>query len=392
MQTLNHFLLFTSLFLCCLSCDQPRSEGQPDTDSNTTATATQYTEELELYFNGSNSTLNLYSEDLMRTLKKTTEESPQYAPFMNVALEADAILTETENLVIDIYSELTNSNSKSIVKEVMITDKAAENLVSNLQDAKQNLIDGLSSLNIGEQELMKFSHSLPILNGNLWADSDQPAQFEGLSLYAAKHKLLKIQHNVIQTRAIYYRFLNEKMSKKELAYDKFDVIANSEKDFVLLGETYSSEISLGAYSSQAKFSVSVNGRSLAIKDGKAIYNTRPSRVGEQKYSARISVSNPLTGETETFTKDFYFEVGQPSISVTADNMNILVIGEDNPVTIAAAGISSNNIGVSILGAGSSIKKIGKTSYMVKVTKAGKVTIQVQNKQNGNTFPFEFIAK
>jgi hypothetical protein len=76
-------------------------------------------------------------------------------------------------------------------------------------------------------------------------------------------------------------FLAGQMGKLELNYDKFDVFSQSAKPYILLGETYESEIALGAYSSQAKFSVSVGGSSLKIVDGKAKYTARGSSVGQK---------------------------------------------------------------------------------------------------------------
>lgn len=221
-----------------------------------------------------------------------------------------------------------------------------------------------------------------------WADFT----FGHMPVAAIYPMLRKFQNDAKTSESAVINFLAGQMGKLELNYDKFDVFSQSPKSYILLGEEYNAEIALGAYSSQSKFSVNVNGSSLPIKDGKASYKTRPSKVGEQKYVARISVNNPLTGETETFTKDFFFEVGQPSVTVSADKMNVFYIGVDNPVTVAAAGISSNKVGVSIAGGGGTIKKQGKTSYTVKVTKPGEATINVKNQENGKSFPFTFRVK
>jgi hypothetical protein len=42
--------------------------------------------------------------------------------------------------------------------------------------------------------------------------------------------------------------------------------------------------------------------------GKAIYRVRPNKIGAQEYEAEIRIRNPLTGETETFRKNFSFHV------------------------------------------------------------------------------------
>lgn len=216
--------------------------------------------------------------------------------------------------------------------------------------------------------------------------------FGHMPVAAVYPMLRKFQNDAKTTEAAVISFLAEQMGKLELNYDKFDVFSQSPKSYILLGEEYTAEIALGAYSSQSKFSVAVNGSSLPIKDGKATYKTRGSKVGEQKYSARISVQNPLTGETETFTKDFFYEVGQPSVTVSADKMNVFYIGVDNPITVAAAGISSNDISVGISGGGGTLSKQGKTSYVCKVTNPGEATITIKNKKDGKSFPFTFRVK
>lgn len=235
----------------------------------------------------------------------------------------------------------------------------------------------------GDENYDKTKHE-----GKEWSDYT----FGHMPVAAIYPMLRKFQNDAKTTEAAIISYLASQMGKMELNYDKFDVFSQSPKSYILLGEEYNAEIALGAYSSQSKFSVSVNGGSLPIKEGKAAYKTRPTKVGEQKYSARISVQNPLTQETETFTKDFFFEVGQPSVTVSADKMNVFYIGVDNPITIAAAGISSNKVGVTIAGGGGSIKKQGKTSYVVKVAKVGEATINVKNQENGKSFPFTFRVK
>jgi gliding motility-associated protein GldM len=202
--------------------------------------------------------------------------------------------------------------------------------------------------------------------------------------------LRKYQNDAKTTESAVINFLASQMGKMELTYDKFDVFSQSSKPYILLGEKYESEIALGAYSSQAKFSVSINGSSLSVVDGKAKYSATGSSVGEKKYTATITVVNPQTDEKETFKKEFSYEVGQPSVNVAADKMNVFYIGVDNPVTVAAAGITTSSMKVSM--SGGSLTPNSKTSYTAKVTKPGKAVITVKDAKNGKTFPFEFRVK
>jgi gliding motility-associated protein GldM len=222
--------------------------------------------------------------------------------------------------------------------------------------------------------------------GKVWAEYT----FGHMPVAAVYPMLRKFQNDARTSEAAVVNFLAGQMGKLEMNYDKFDVFSQSPKPYILLGETYETEIALGAYSSQAKFSVSVGGRSLKIVDGKAKYTAKGSSVGQKSYSAKISVNNPLTGETEAFTKQFSYEVGQPSVNVSADKMNVFYIGVDNPVTVAAAGITSSNLSVNFSGCKKKTQK--GTNYVITANKVGEATINVKDKSNGNSYPFKFRVK
>ena len=231
------------------------------------------------------------------------------------------------------------------------------------------------------------------------SESYDPANHEGkaweeftfghMPVAAIYPMLRKFQNDAKTSEAAVVSFLASQIGQMELTYDKFAVFSQSSKPYIMLGETFEAEIALGAYSSQADFSVSVNGSRLNVVDGKAKYTAKGSRVGEQKYVASISVKNPLTGEVETFKQDFFFEVGQPSVNVAADKMNVFYIGVENPVTIAAAGVKTANMKASISGG----KMSGSgSSRIVKVDRPGKATITVKDAGNGKSYPFEFRVK
>jgi gliding motility-associated protein GldM len=203
--------------------------------------------------------------------------------------------------------------------------------------------------------------------------------------------LRKFQNDARTSEAAVINFLAEQMGKLELNYDKFAVFSQSPKPYILLGEQFETEIALGAYSSQAEFSVKVGSSSLKIVDGKAKYTARPSTIGEKTYTAAISVKNPLTGKTDTYKQDFQYEVGQPSVNVAADKMNVFYVGVENPVTVAAAGITSSSMKVSM--SGGTLKKVGGTNYVVTAKKPNNNSvITVTDTKKNKAYPFKFRIK
>lgn len=137
-----------------------------------------------------------------------------------------------------------------------------------------------------------------------WAES----RFENKSLMLALSNLTAIQNQIYSTQYVLVDFFSRQVARVKYDYDRFEILAYSKKPSVRLGEDYEAKIALGAYSSKAVFDVLINQDTISAVDGKAIYRVRPNKLGRQEYEAQISITNPMTGETETFRKAFYFEV------------------------------------------------------------------------------------
>gem|GEM_PF-71316 len=283
------------------------------------------------------------------------------------------LIGSTRTKLIKVIDDIVALNKKTPMKGVKFKE-------SEIEELKKNLV-------------------LEEIDDKVWEDAGKPsweAYVFGYMPVAACYPLFrKYQNDAKNAAAQVINFLSNNMGNKVLVYDKFDVFSSSTKPYILLGETYEAEIALGAYSSQAKFSVNVGGRALPITDAKAKFTAKPSSVGTQKYTATITVENPLTGETERVSKEFAYEVGVPSVTVAADKMNVFYIGVDNPISIAAAGVSSNDIAVSVSGSGGAkLKPAGKGKYIVNATKMTKkgayCNIVVTNKKTGKalgSYPF-----
>jgi gliding motility-associated protein GldM len=181
--------------------------------------------------------------------------------------------------------------------------------------------------------------------------------------------LTKLQNDAKASATTALNHLLNKVAGEDLKFDKFQPVISASKGYVIRGDKYEAEVFLSAYSTSAgdKTKIYVNGNSLPIEDGKAMYTASASSLGTQRYKVRIEVTNPLTNKTEPYEKEFEYEVGERSVTVSADKMNVFYIGVDNPVSVSAAGINSNDLRVSISGGGGSIKKVGSANFMVNVT-------------------------
>ena len=363
---------------------------------------------------------------VIESMEVTVETKKQYAPLVPICKEAQTLASDFVKLVEDLRTEMVDLSGGLFPEDYEDKKKAGKPVGYKNIDVTQNLFvdqgkgknikDGLAKLRedykalltkvkdakikdvpFEDKNIEEILAKLPLeVDEKTWEASGKPsweAYTFGYMPVAAVYPLLtKFQNDARTAEALIINEIAGLIGKKELVMDKFDVFSSSPKPYILLGEQFEAEIALGAFSSQAKFSVSVNGANLPIQEGKAKYTARPSNVGEQTYKATVRLENPLTGEVETVTKDFKFEVGQPSVAVSLDKMNVFYIGVDNPVTIAAAGISSNAIETSISGGGTTLKKTSGTSYIVNATQQGPATITIKDKGTGKTYPFQYRVK
>lgn len=138
-----------------------------------------------------------------------------------------------------------------------------------------------------------------------WADFN----FKNKPLAAVYPMLRKIENDILVSEYMFINFLSSQFSTHcNFPIEIIDIFVQSSTPSINLGETYKANLVLGTFSPEANFNILINNDTLKSLDGRVIYSTQPNKVGEQKYSAQVNITNPLTGETTSFSKEFSFHV------------------------------------------------------------------------------------
>jgi len=149
---------------------------------------------------------------------------------------------------------------------------------------------------------------------------------------------------------------------------KFDQIAARvvpRSQIVLSGESYEAEIFVAAFDSKQEPTIIVDGREIPASGGVGRLRIPASGTGSRSFSGVIRVTNPA-GIPQEYTFRETYMVQQPSLTVSADKMNVFYIGVDNPVSISVPGVPTENIRPSI-SAGATLTPRGGTGYTVRVS-------------------------
>ena len=224
--------------------------------------------------------------------------------------------------------------------------------------------------------------------------------------------LTKLQSDVRNAESQTIDELLSSVDKNVVKMDKFTakVIANS--TVVTIGSEYQADVFLSATSSTMAPEVFIgattdsggsatcrgcDGRALPVDGGYAKYSDHPGSEGEKKWAGVIRVKKP-DGTYEHYPFNASYVAQKPSSVVSADKMNVLYIGVDNPMSISVPGVSNDKVKVTIEGGGGSLRPnaaAGGGHFIAGVTTVGKATIKVAAEIDGKVMPmgsFEYRVK
>ncbi len=215
------------------------------------------------------------------------------------------------------------------------------------------------------------------------SDPTEPAEpwigkiTEHLPLAATMSILSKVQNDVRSSQSDVVNYLYAKVDEASFKFTGIKPLVIPESSYVLRGQKYKADIMLAAYDETMDPIVTVNGEKLPVEAGQGKYEVPASSVGQKKFSARIQIPDPVTGELKSYDVDAEYEVGEPSVVVSPTKMNAFYIGLDNPVDISAAGIPTSDLNVTATGA--TISRSGSGWIVKPANNTAKASINVSAK-------------
>jgi gliding motility-associated protein GldM len=299
--------------------------------------------------------------------------------------------------------------NKDVTTRMLVDEGMGEELKAEILKTRENMVNTYTNLlndhgeTFGLQEgeiknrIANIGNNLPFgIDDETWKGSKDKKswadfKFRQMPLAAVLPLMSQMQSDAKSSEAALLNNMAELAGGRVVEFDAFFPVVQAEKAYVIRGEPFKAQISVGTYSTQINpddIGIYVNGSKLSVtEEGKAEYSTSTSSLGTKTLNLNVEVRNPLTNEVSKGEGTYSYEVGERSVTVSAEKMNVFYIGVDNPVAVSAAGISSNELKVSISGGGGSIKKVGSANYMVNVTQPGDCKINVSGGGLRDSKPF-----
>jgi gliding motility-associated protein GldM len=188
-----------------------------------------------------------------------------------------------------------------------------------------------------------------------------------------------------------FRVFAASSNKYLFKVDKLQAKVLAPSSYVLSGETFRADILLSASSTQltpdrmkvlvgaeydeATKKLTLPGSSITVSEGIGKYQAVGSTTGEQKFKGVIEYKNPK-GTTDYYPFESSYMVAAPFSAVAADNMNVMYIGVDNPISASAAGFAPTELVVKVSGCGATLKSSGAGKYIINASSTGTCVMTV----------------
>lgn len=269
-----------------------------------------------------------------------------------------------------------------------VMDKQGEGpkLENELTKLKQDL------LSIDPEIKQAFANKLPIdlsypksQTGNM-SNSWTTSYFYMTPAIAAITILNKFQNDIKTSENQIVTFCHNKIGEVEVRYDKLGFVGGLSSSYLMPGEKLKVYAALGATSSGAAPQISINGRPVTLNN-EGIAETEFA-VGSSGAANVVINYKDQDGKPQTITRKLDYTVGQPSgVAVSADKMNVLYIGVDNPLTITA-GVGSEKVSASF--SGGTISRVSGAKWVAKPRTPGEHNINVS--VEGKSTPVRYRVK
>lgn len=207
------------------------------------------------------------------------------------------------------------------------------------------------------------------------------AIFDGMPVGASITILTKMQNDVRATESEMIQYLFERTDAGDLRVNKLNAYIIPKSDYVIRGGKYSAQIILAAVDSTQRPEYYVEGQRI---NDHGLYEVDANTVGLRKFQGQIAYMDPSSGEMEYLPFESEYTVGEPSVTISNNDLNIMYRGYDNQFSISVPGVSNEKVKVDVSGA--AVSRKGGLWIIKPGDASKKVTITVSAELEGKMRP------
>lgn len=208
----------------------------------------------------------------------------------------------------------------------------------------------------------------------------QEYMFESMPTAAAVTLLTKLQSDIRYAEGQVLHDLVTNIDVKDIRVNQLNAYVIPSSRTVVQGGKFSAQIIMAAVDTTRRPSIFIGGREIDNSNG--LYETVCTRTGDFTLKGFIETQN---GEGQTVKREFeqQYTVVAPSATLSADIMNVLYAGYNNPISVSVPGVPTNQVSLSMTGG--SLKQTAPGKYIAVPTNVGgNAEFTVSARQEGRS--------
>ena len=337
-----------------------------------------------------------------------TRVKPKYDIAMNVKAQSDSLVNLIQgykNLIIktadgEINNSdcpedgLLNKSDQDKAAQIMMVESGgarAKEMKQALNDYREAMLAACKPDSGMPEDIALYKSIASMINTEDGFNSQsgeritwESQNFEHLPIAATLGLMSAIQSNIRNVETDVINYLYKSIDAASFKFNVLVPLVIPESQYVIQGGTYKADIMLAAYDDTMEPIVYVGGQKLPTEGGRGKYTASATSVGMKSYEAKLQIPDPVTGELKDYNVTGNYEVGAPSLVVSATKMNAMYRGLKNPIEVSVAGVSPSALSVSCSGGtmtgSGSIREVNPGS-------ASTVKISVSSNEKGKTQSF-----
>lgn len=306
-------------------------------------------------------------------VKKMSDDLYNFAEELKVAIvkEADGVDGDIHNI--------ENREDLEAASQVMLSPGRGKG--PKLQKMIEDYREKCASL-LKDERLRK------IIEGNLSTEVSPKAKalgknwqeymFEQMPVAAAVTLLSKLQNDVRYAEGEVLHTLVSNIDIKDIRVNKLSAFVIPESKTVIRGDKFSAQIVMAAIDTTQQPEIFIGGRQVQLKNN--TYEFIAGKTGDYTLSGYMTMRD---GGGQILRRDFEqkYTVVDPSATVSADLMNVLYAGFNNPISVSIPGVPLNKVSATMTGGSFTPTSAGH--YIARPSAVGKdVTITVSSLATG----------
>ena len=203
--------------------------------------------------------------------------------------------------------------------------------------------------------------------------------FESMPAIAVVTMLTKLQNDVRYAEGEVLHSLMSNIDVKDVRVNALDAFVIPNAQTIVRGNRFSANIVMAAVDTTQVPEVYIGGKKVELRNG--IYDIICSKTGDFTLSGWLETQN---NNGERIKREFSqkYSVIDPTATVSADLMNVLYAGYENPISVSVPGAPLSSVSATMTGGTLTQKAPGK--YIAKPAKVGQDAVITVFSNNSGT--------